>query len=339
MPSTRIKIKSVDINKLGAKFAHKMYVVITDDYIYSNYPTIFENIEHVIVLRKHNKDINVFQKIIGKLIELGANKNTMLVGIGGGALTDLVGFVASVFGRGLRLILIPTTLLAMVDAAIGGKNALNYENIKNVIGTIYHPTITYIIPDFLDTLPRRELLSGIAEIIKIGLLCDNELLEQCEQYLDETPSNDDTKTLMHTMIFRSIEYKTHIIAKDVNDTNERMLLNFGHTIGHSLELLYDLPHGYAVAYGMQLEIELAVSLGMTDKKSLQQINDIVHRYYSPTPTFIYEQIAVNVEFDKKMRGNNISMPILQPVGKPQIVPIPKNIIKEFLMNKQKAIFL
>lgn len=233
------------------------------------------------------------------LIKAGFSRETTLIGLGGGVVTDVAGFLASTFCRGVPLILIPTTLMGMVDAAIGGKNAVNTPHGKNMIGTIYSPQQVIIEPKFLKTLPEKEIWCGKVEILKAGLIASPELLE-IERLEDA--------------IFPAIEAKRRIISRDLTENGLRRLLNFGHTIGHALETVsnYELSHGEAVAIGIVIESRLSYEMGLLDLDSLEKIEKLFPPVSLP---FEPDLIIHALSRDKKSLDGLPRFVLLEAIGK------------------------
>jgi len=295
-------------------------VVITGSSCLKLYPNIFpQNSNKIIVVNNtvKAKSIENFTAIIEKLIELKANKNTHLIGVGGGEITDLTGFIASIYMRGITVSFIPTTLLAMVDASVGGKNALDFGNIKNIIGTIYQPKNVFLNFDFLNSLPQEQILSGFAEILKIGFLFDENLLQNSMENFNQ---NEPTK--LFSIIQKCIDYKLKIVAEDEFDLGKRKLLNFGHTVGHILELEYNLSHGEAVAYGMIFETKLATMLGFTTVEVFDTVNKIISKYFTKSlKNFDLKNFIDKVIFDKKNIASKIALTVIKEIGFSELVEV------------------
>lgn len=228
------------------------------------------------------------------LLKEGYKKDTVLIALGGGVVTDMVGYLASTFCRGVDLILIPTTLVAMVDAAIGGKNGVNTSYGKNMIGTIYHPKQVIIDTSFLKTLPQKEIYNGQVEIMKLGLLFDPYLLT-------------------HLDILRAIELKRRVVALDETDQGKRRLLNLGHTIGHALEHLssYTLLHGEAVALGIRIECDYAFRLGVLEEESWRVIQELFPKKKIP---YTHKQLIETLFLDKKSKQGRPRFVLLKKIG-------------------------
>jgi 3-dehydroquinate synthase len=267
-------------------------------------------VEIIIKPGEQYKNLETVQQIWETLIEHHADRNALLVNLGGGVVTDLGGFAASTYKRGIRFINIPTTLLAMVDAAIGGKTGIDFGEAKNQIGTFAEAEEVLIDPVFLETLPRRETLSGLSEMLKYGFIADADLLnanlENCQQF-----------------IHRAAEIKRGIVKKDPKEKGLRKILNFGHTLGHAIEshsITTDHPllHGEAVALGMEAALWLSVEQRGLDAK-------ILHRYEERLPALLTEAkinltdadaILGYLAFDKKNKGEKPQFVLLEALGKP-----------------------
>ena len=209
------------------------------------------------------------EKLEDELLKRKFDRGTLLIGMGGGAVTDLVGFIAATYMRGVPLILIPTTLLGMVDAALGGKNGVNTKNGKNLIGTIHHPIATCIDLQLLQTIPKKEWLNGLAEILKHGLIYDSKIWDLCE----ENPLEWNSPQKLKLLIRGSVITKTQIVEEDPDEKGLRRILNFGHTVGHGLESLsrFQMSHGEAVAIGCMAESWLSWRMGHLSESQLKNI--------------------------------------------------------------------
>lgn len=284
-------------------------------------------IEIVIKPGEQHKNLQTVQRIWKTLMKHHADRNAMLVNLGGGVITDLGGFAASTYKRGIKFINIPTTLLAMVDAAIGGKTGIDFGGGKNQIGTFAEAEVVIIDPVFLETLPERELHSGMAEMIKYGFIADANLLninsENYQQY-----------------ITRCGEIKRGIVAQDPTEKGLRKILNFGHTIGHAIEshcLTTDYPllHGEAVALGMLGALWLSVKQCGLDEKVLQDYEKQLPMLLSEAELNLteadVEPILDYLALDKKNKGEKPQFVLLEAVGKPvRDVEVELSLIKQAL---------
>lgn len=241
-------------------------VVITDDVVYLIYKELLKDSKVIVVEHgENNKTLDTVQNIYLKLIQYNVSRNTIVYGFGGGLITDITGYVCSTFMRGCKFEFIPTTLLADIDAAIGGKNGVNFDGYKNLIGTINEPGAINICTDFLSTLPKEELYSGYGEAVKYAILFNNpKLLEY---------GKDD-------LIRKCIEYKNTIVTQDKYETGIRKLLNLGHTIGHAVEkhFNYKYSHGQSVLIGIYYMLKYSLKNSYIDCNSYNTWNTIINKY-------------------------------------------------------------
>jgi 3-dehydroquinate synthase len=276
---------------------------------------IFQELDLIVVdAGDDEKNITSLHYIWSALLHHGADRNTQLINLGGGMITDLGGFAASTFKRGIPFIHIPTSLLGMVDAAIGGKNAINISKVKNQAGTFSRPEAVMVYPGFLNTLPAEETLSGYAEVLKTAIAFDRDL------YYDLVETSPDELPMDH-IIQKTASIKNEITTRDFHDEGERQGLNFGHTVGHGLEALYltkghELKHGFAVAAGMICEAYISTKVLKLPEQSLQQITDYIRRSFPPAlfrEKDITDILAL-INHDKKKSGGKLRMSLLNGIG-------------------------
>ena len=268
-----------------------------------------------------HKNIATCSEVWGALSELGADRKSILLNLGGGVISDLGGFVACTFKRGIDFITIPTTLLGMVDAAIGGKNGVDLDHLKNQIGLISEPKAVVIDTQFLTTLPAQEMRSGLAEMLKHGLIFDAAYWNTFKNL-----TNLNTEHLDH-LIHRSIQIKNEIVLQDINELNVRKTLNFGHTLGHAIESYFlsenskkTLLHGEAVAAGMILESYLSKEQNGLTQEEYHEIKYIINETFERI-SFSNEAIETIVEFlqfDKKNAFGEIQFVLLEKIGQATI---------------------
>ncbi len=265
--------------------------------------TKFDN-EIRIRVSERRKTLRTAEKLHRKLLKMGADRNTLIVGIGGGVVTDLVGFVASTYMRGVRFGFIPTTLLGQVDAAIGGKNGVNLGGYKNIVGTITQPEFVHIDTGILKNLSDREFRSGLAEVVKSAVIGDPELFDMLEQTSFETLRSDDT--LLREVIERAGAVKRKIVEGDPFEKGDRKLLNLGHTLGHAIEKsTRKYTHGEAVSIGMALIMEHSETLPDSDKT---RILNLLQRFGLPVATRIPLRKLWHVA-RKDKKGGTIVVPL------------------------------
>ena len=273
------------------------------------------------------KNLTSVQLVWDFLLKHRATREAVLVNLGGGMITDLGGFAAATYMRGIRFVNIPTTLLAMVDASSGGKTGFDYKGVKNAIGTFTPPLATLIHLDFLRTLPAEELLSGFAEMLKHALIASKEEWVNLLQLLqEELPHEQLVEALGSTGVLQaSIAIKEKVVAQDPHETGVRKILNFGHTVGHAIEsaaLEHNaLPHGYCVLWGMVAEVYLSVVKLGCPREVLQQLTQIMLQYYGRPQCNCKqrEQLIQRMYQDKKNSANRTpNFTLLRAVGEPEI---------------------
>lgn len=300
--------------------------IITEKKLITHYPKLkFSHLPTLILnISEHQKNISSLQLIFDFLIHHQISKQHTAFIIGGGVLHDVSMFACSVFKRGVPAISIPTTLLSMVDASIGGKNAINIHHYKNLIGTIYLPEKNIIVPEFLNTLPDIQLLSGWAEITKIALVTDKNFYNTCIRQVKENPVPP------LPVIQQAIEKKLQIIQEDLHDHHQRQLLNFGHSIAHGIEAVLEeqnqyIPHGIAVATGMLIEANISVQLKLLSSANYQIIsNDLQNIFPCIQLNSIHiPHILHKIKHDKKNTADEFYFTLITDIGK-GITKIPVN---------------
>ena len=284
---------------------------------------------------EQSKNLASVQAVWDFMLKHRATREALLINLGGGMITDLGGFVAATYMRGIRFVNIPTTLLAMVDASSGGKTGVDYQGIKNVIGTFTPPVATLIHPDFLRTLPSTELLSGFAEMLKHALIASpKEWIKLLQLAQEELPQAQFVEALSSTGALQaSIQIKENVVSQDPHEAGLRKILNFGHTVGHAIEstmlhhttphytMLHHTSHGYCVLWGMVAEVYLSVVHTGCPREVLQQLTQIMLQWYG-RPQFDCkhrEQLIQRMYQDKKNNANQTpNFTLLHDVGEPII---------------------
>lgn len=226
-----------------------------------------------------HKDLSSIEKILDAALSAGLARDSLFIGVGGGVITDMTAFAASLYMRGAKLELIPTTLLAMVDAAIGGKTGIDYGNAKNCVGTFYPASSINVSVSYLKTLPEAEFRSGLAEVVKTGLLFAPKLFQIMQERRDEILARD--PVLLLEIIKRCVQAKARVVERDLRESGERMFLNLGHTFGHALESVAGLgvvSHGDAVAWGIARALELGIRLNITDPEYRDEVIPVLEAY-------------------------------------------------------------
>ncbi|MDA9470296.1 3-dehydroquinate synthase [Enterococcus sp. 5H] len=289
-------------------------------------PSIF-----VVEAGEQSKSLTVAAQIYDFLADEGLTRSDGIIALGGGVVGDLAGFVASTYMRGLHFLQVPTTLLAQVDSSIGGKTAVNTTKAKNLVGTFAQPDGVLIDPDTLNTLEIRRVREGISEIIKSAAIADKELWQQLLALKDE----QDLLTHSVDIITACCKIKRKVVEEDELDNGVRLLLNFGHTIGHALENTAGygvLTHGEGVAIGMSQITRVAEEKALTPLGTTQQLNELIQKFNLPITTDKWEKEALYAALthDKKTRGGKINIILLESIGQAKIVRIPIEEMKSYL---------
>mgnify|MGYP003971806181 CR=1 FL=1 len=261
-----------------------------------------------------SKSLKTISDLSEALVNKGFSRKDAIIALGGGVVGDTAGFLASVLFRGIPYIHIPTTLLAMVDSAIGGKTGVDLEAGKNLVGTITQPKVVFIDTKYLSTLPEKQIRSGLGEIIKYGIIYDKKFFEFLEKNLENIFKLDE-KTINY-IIKKSVEIKRDVVQKDEKESGLRMILNYGHTYGHALEKKsnYTLLHGYAISIGMIIINKMAVEEGILKEEDAERIKNIFKAAGLPTTTMKRPSFK-DLASDKKRDGDCINFVMVSSIGK------------------------
>lgn len=302
-------------------------VLLTDENVFQLHRNAFKGWNTVVL--KPGEEYKVQETVdtvIGRLVDYRADRGFTLVGIGGGVVTDLAGYAASVYMRGIRFGFVPTTLLAMVDAALGGKNGVDVGPYKNLVGVIRQPGFLLYDLGFLETLPVSQWSNGFAEIVKHACIRDAAAFRILEEMDLATLRRDRRK--MAELVERNARLKLSVVKRDPFEQGERRLLNFGHTLGHALETAYELEHGQAVAIGMSFACRISEThLGF---KGTQRVCEVLQQYGLPhEAVFDADKVLGTMSMDKKRMGRDMNYVMLERIGKAQVVPMPvSSLVKE-----------
>lgn len=267
---------------------------------------------------EEHKDLTSLSIIYDRLIAERFDRKSCVIALGGGVIGDMAGFAAATFLRGIPYVQLPTTLLAQVDSCVGGKTGVNHREGKNLIGAFYQPQLVIVDVDALSTLPSRELVAGLAEVIKYGIIEEPHLFSLLEEKLDRLLALD--RELLMEVIAESCAIKARVVERDEREDDYRSVLNFGHTVGHALETLtgYEkLLHGEAVAIGMVQAASLSVRQGLCDQTSLTRIRELIRKAGLPTeiPVGVDPRDLIRgMEVDKKSVGGKIKFVLCRGIG-------------------------
>jgi len=303
----------------------QQWVVLTQQAIFDLYQDVIEQLKDqgykintiIVPGDESAKNIRHAEEVWTKMVELGCDRSSILLALGGGVVGDLGGFVASTYMRGIPFIQVPTTLLAMVDSAIGGKTAVNLPAGKNLVGAIYQPKAVLVDPAFLQTLPKRNVISSLAEAIKYGFIRDKSIFDSMEARYDDLVSLND-QHLLSEIIAKSCNIKAQIVSNDQFELGERKLLNYGHTIGHAFETIQDyggLYHGEAVLYGMKCANFISNKKGLLSDDKYTRAQALLERFELPELGAVApERVLEIVAHDKKNINGKLSFILIDDIG-------------------------
>ena len=319
------------------KFQNEKIFILVDEnskkYCLDNFISFFFSLKKAIILEikagESFKSISTIDLLTNQLIQHRAEKQSLFINLGGGVVSDIGGFLASIFNRGITYVNVPTTLLSQVDASIGGKTALNFNHVKNKLGSFYKPKMVLIVPLFLKTLRQIELISGFGEIFKYSLISDKEMwsiLKRTDFQLDIN---------LEKLISKSIIIKENIVKKDMFDYNIRRVLNFGHTIGHAIESAYfgdvKFNHGICVVIGMICESYISNQLNYLSDVLFLEIQKTLSAKFPLAKIENIEMVLSFIKSDKKNKNNEIRIVAISEIGKAHFdVSVTENDIKQSL---------
>ncbi len=323
-----IYIENGLINKIGSllqkDFSGEKIVIITDSNVEKLYGDklmdILSNSGYTVKTitvpaGEQSKSIKQLEHIYNQLTALDINRSNMIIAFGGGVIGDLAGFAASTYLRGIPYVQIPTTLLAQVDSSIGGKTGVNLKSGKNLVGSFYQPQAVFIDPELLSTLPQEHWSNGMAEVIKYGAIKDKELFHMLMNSRDYS----DLQQNLEQVILKCVTIKKELVEEDEKDTGVRMLLNFGHTLGHVIENYFEYSlytHGEAVAIGMCVITHNSEKMGLTTLSTYSKLVEICKKYKLPfeMPKMDIQKIREIIRLDKKFSDKNANLIVLSDIG-------------------------
>lgn len=329
--SLRAEFESVFEDQTSKKF------IITDENVFPHIKDCivqYQNNIFIMTPGERHKNLNTCIQIWEKLADLKFNRNDLIINIGGGVVTDLGGFIAATFKRGVRFVNVPSSLLAMVDASIGGKTGIDFQGYKNQIGSFYFSEKTIIATELLKSLPKEELISGFAEVLKHGLIANKEYWEKCS-------GTNFNQLNWEEVVEGSVRIKSNIVEEDPQEKGLRKLLNFGHTIGHAIETWFlntdnEVLHGEAVAAGMLMESYVSKEKGLLNEKELEEIQVIIQKYYRKIKfnDSIHQELIDLMRNDKKNNSASINFTLLNKIGEGSV----NHLIEENLIAKSLSYY-
>ena len=297
-------------------------VIITDQHVRRCYGKDFPPYKLVeIGTGERIKNLDTVQTAYRKLLELEADRSSFVVGIGGGVVCDITGFVASTFMRGVRFGFVASTLLSQVDASVGGKNGVNFMGYKNMVGVFNQPEFVICDMNLLKTLPEKEVLCGLAEIVKHAAISDPRLFSYLEEYREKAVELD--AKVIEKLVHDSVLIKTSIVHSDEKENGERRKLNFGHTFGHAIEATTGISHGEAVSLGMMIASLISVKMGYLAEGDMKRVETLLEKLKLPTRLSLDRKGVLDaLKKDKKREKQKIHFVLLQGIGNAVLKEIP-----------------
>lgn len=307
-------------------------IVITDETVYQAYADRLTGFQTIVIpAGEQHKNQATVTYILDELIRIEADRQSFVIGMGGGVVTDIAGFAASIYMRGIRFGFVPTTILGQVDASIGGKNGIDAGIYKNIIGVIRQPEFILFDHTLLQTLPQEQWVNGFAEIIKHACIRDAQLFDLLEQ--KKLADFQQDHKLLAELITRNVEIKSAVVAKDEFETGDRKLLNFGHTIGHAVENTYELLHGFAVSIGMVAACSISGTVSGFSVPEQERVLKVLQQYGLPVHLeFDKKRVFEILKMDKKRVREEMSFVLLKSIGYAVIQKIPLKELEELIQK-------
>ena len=311
----------------------KHAVIITDENVNRLYRDAFPKDTPVIVIGTGEKvkNMDTMSLIFDELIKYQVDRSAYIIGIGGGVVCDIAGFVASAYMRGVSFGFVSTTLLSQVDASTGGKNGVNFKGYKNMIGVFNQPDFVICDPEMLKTLPEEEYIAAYGEVIKHALIKDKALFEFLEENREKAMKRD--KDVIQRVVYDSLVIKSAVVQEDEKENGLRRILNFGHTLGHAIERYTGIIHGKAVSIGMVMAAEISFAKGLIDKGTVERIKGLLIDYGLPVNiAFDKKEIIEIMKKDKKRAQSDINFVLLKSIGDVIIEPIAIKELEEIIYD-------
>ncbi len=305
-------------------------IMVVDKEVMKLHGHTFPDVEVITIdAEESKKDLSTVEYVYERMMENEIDRDSFLIGVGGGITCDIAGFAASTYMRGISFALVPTTLLAQVDAAIGGKNGVNFKGYKNMIGNIEQPDLVLIDHSFLQTLPDEEIRTGMAEIIKAAVIGSSALFHQLELNKDEIMSLE--PGYVDRVVRDAVDVKMRIVARDEFESGERRKLNFGHTFGHAVEKNYPITHGKAVALGMGISVDMSVERGSLHAEDGRRVKRLIDSYGFSEDVDL-STVFEAIKKDKKRSDDVVKFVLLNAIGSAEIVDIPLSEIEKVCLD-------
>ncbi len=316
---------------------HNRVIIISDENVSRQYKDKFPGFPVITVSSGENaKTLDTISQITDEFINLGVDRSSFILGIGGGVVCDITGFAASIFMRGLRFGYVSSTLLSQVDASVGGKTGVNFRGYKNMLGSFRQPEFVLCDTEMLKTLPEQDYQSGFAEVVKCGVIKDRKLFN----YLSNSPDEIENREIVFLtkVVGDSIKIKADVVRKDPTERGYRRILNFGHTFGHAIEKVFGLTHGESVSLGMIIASDISLKKGLLNnleagqiKKLLSDLSLIGHTKHD------YARLASAIGKDKKKNKDLIHFVCITSIGETKIIPVAVEELKSFIRDYKMII--
>lgn len=320
------------LENLSTHLNDRRTIIITDTSMADLYGPLFKPFPIICIgTGEKIKTLETLKSIYKQLVELEADRSTLIVGIGGGIVCDITGFAASTFMRGVNFGFVASTLLAQVDASVGGKNGVNLGGYKNMVGVFNQPEFVICDVNLLKTLPKEELLCGMAEIVKHAAISDENMFSFLEKKGQKALTLD--LDVIERLVFESIKIKVDVVNRDEKEKGERRLLNFGHTLGHALEKTTGILHGQAVSIGMHVATEISVRKGMLPETSARRLKDLLLDLQLPIKSQGQRNdILAAIHKDKKREGAEIFFVLLESLGRAVVTSLSMKELEKLSQN-------
>ena len=320
------------LENISAHLPSSQVVIITDANVRNLYQDRFPKGKIIeIGMGEENKTLETVRNIFEQLISLEADRSVFIVGIGGGIVCDITGFVASTYMRGVRFGFGATTLLAQVDASVGGKNGVNFAGYKNMVGVFNQPEFVICDPDVLGTLSDQDRGCGLGEVVKHAAIADDELFGYLEKNVEEILALN--PQAVHKMVYDSAVIKSGIVNRDEKEGGERRKLNFGHTLGHAVEKVHKLPHGEAVSIGMMVAANLSAQKGYLKTAQIARLENLLKALKLPTRIAVDKSRVMDaLRHDKKRENDTVHFVLLRRLGEAVVEPIPLSDLESVISN-------
>ncbi len=307
-------------------------VIVTDENIKKYHEKDFPDVPIITIgTGEANKTLTSVENILKELIHLSCDRSSFIVGIGGGIVCDITGFAASTFLRGVKFGFVSTSLLSQVDASVGGKNGVNLDSYKNMVGVFNQPEFVICDIDLLNTLPKKEISNGFAEIVKHALIFDADMFDFIENNIQKALNLD--YDIIFRLVADSVKIKSQVVQQDEKEAGERRKLNFGHTIGHAIEKIEKAGHGRAVSMGMVAAAKFSQARGLMGQEDVLKISSLLNDLNLPTSLdYNAKDIISAAKKDKKKQGNDLYYVFLEQIGKTKIEKISFDEMNKFIKS-------